>query len=256
MAAARFRWPWCAAGWPSRARGRRRRRPAAVRRRPDLPAGRATPRMPTVHTVSVCPLGPAGAGARPRMPHHRLRRPEHVAMVRDRDRRLSVDDVARPIRAYDPQACDRPRRPRGRTSRRPCSTACRSTARAPGLVGARGVPPDQFSLHASGGRFRALLKGRPRNCRGERDDEARLTYPRHPAGRLRRHGPRGAGASATRRCRASNRIISPTASPTAISSMAASAATGAAFPKSRCRPLMWCRSTGRRRARRSTSATP
>ncbi len=50
---------------------------------------------PTVHTVSVCPLGPVGRGPRPAMPNHRLRRPQLIAMVCDRGRRLPVDDVAR-----------------------------------------------------------------------------------------------------------------------------------------------------------------
>ena len=52
---------------------------------------------------------------------------------------------------------------------------------APGLIGARGVPPDQFSLHASGGRFHALLKDRQRYCDDEPDDEARLAYLEFPA---------------------------------------------------------------------------
>jgi hypothetical protein len=46
---------------------------------------------------------------------------------------------------------------------------------APGLVAARGVPPDQFSLHAGGGRFHALLDRRIDACR-DSSDEARLAY--------------------------------------------------------------------------------
>ena len=43
-------------------------------------------------------------------------------------------------------------------------------------MGANGVPPDQFSLHSSGGRFRALLKDRQRRCRGETREAAQLAY--------------------------------------------------------------------------------
>ena len=134
-------------------------------------AGRGSDRP---HRLGL-PAGRGRLGARPRMPHHRLHRPEHVAMVRDRERRLPVDGsratiiptIRRPATA--PPTFEESYEP-ALLYRVPVDGA------APGLVGARGLPPDQFSLQASGGRFHALLKDRPRYCNNERSTEARLTY--------------------------------------------------------------------------------
>jgi hypothetical protein len=127
----------------------------------------------SVHTVSVCPLGPAGAG--------RALECRTTAFVGPNTSQWYVTETdaflwmtSRNHQSFDPQSCDVRRPEEGFEPallyRVPVDGA------APGLVGGRGVPPDQFSLHASEGRFRALLKGRPRNCRGERDDEARLAF--------------------------------------------------------------------------------
>jgi len=125
----------------------------------------------SVHTVSVCPLG-AGQALQCRT----------SAFVGPNTSQWYVTETdaflwmtSRTYRSFDPQACDLSGRPEegfepALLYRVPVDGA------APGLVGARGVPPDQFSLHASEGHFRALLRGRPRNCRGERADEARLAF--------------------------------------------------------------------------------
>ena len=46
---------------------------------------------------------------------------------------------------------------------------------APTLAATRGVPPDQFSLDARNGHFRALVRGAPRSCRGGAA-ESRLAF--------------------------------------------------------------------------------
>ena len=129
---------------------------------------------PTVHTVSVCPLGQAGG--------ERDLACRTTAFVGPNSSQWYVTEtdaylwtVSRTYETYNNQTCDVPATFEGNSEaallyRVPVDGA------APGLIGARGVPPDQFSLHATGGRFRALLKDRQRYCRDEPDDEARLAY--------------------------------------------------------------------------------
>jgi hypothetical protein len=128
----------------------------------------------SVHTVSVCPLGPAGAG--------RALECRTTAFVGPNTSQWYVTETdaflwmtGRAHRSFDSQSCDLPGRAQEEFDpallyRVPVDGA------APGLVGARGVPPDQFSLHASDGRFRALLRGRPFDCRRQQSDEARLAF--------------------------------------------------------------------------------
>jgi hypothetical protein len=129
---------------------------------------------PTVHTVSVCPLGEA-AGER----DLQCRTTAFVGPNRSQWYVTRTDaylwTASRTYPSYDPQSCDQPATFAGNSEaallyRVPVDGA------APGLIGARGVPPDQFSLHAAGGRFYALLKDRQRRCENEPDDEARLAY--------------------------------------------------------------------------------
>ena len=139
---------------------------------------------PYVHAVSVCPLGRAGDG--------RELECRATAFVGPNTEQWYVTDsdafvwtVSRVWHSYDAQACDVP-----------AEFATNAEAAllyrvpvdggAPGLIGARGAPPDQFGLQASGGRFHALLKDRPRNCGNEPDPEARLAYLDFP---LSRFGP-------------------------------------------------------------------
>ena len=125
---------------------------------------------PTVHTVSVCPLGPAGS--------ERDLECRSTAFIGPNTAQWYVTEsdaflwtTSRSYPSYDRQACDSaPAFEPALLYRVPVDGA------APGLVGARGMPPDQFSLQASGGRFHALLKDRQRYCRGEFETEARLTY--------------------------------------------------------------------------------
>ncbi len=200
---------------------------------------------PTVHTVSVCPLGAVGADRDLECRTTAFVGPNTVAMVCDRERRLPVDGVARiPILRFARPAT---RPPTFETTYEPALLyRVPVDGAAPGLIGARGVPPDQFSLHSRGGRFRALLKDRPRYCNNEREYRGAARLSRHSADQLRPDRPRGGARPLHAAARRQVALSSPTASPTATSSMAASAATGAALRKMRCRPPMSCRSTGRR----------
>jgi hypothetical protein len=129
---------------------------------------------PSVHTVSVCPLGTAGS--------ERDLECRTTAFIGPNTSQWYVTasdaflwTVSRDYDAYDSQACDRA--PPFEESYEPALLyRVPIDGAAPGLVGARGLPPDQFSLQASGGRFHALLKDRPRYCNNERSTEARLTY--------------------------------------------------------------------------------
>jgi hypothetical protein len=127
---------------------------------------------PTVHTVSVCPLGPVGPGRELECRSTAFIGPDTAQWyVTETDAFLWM--TSRDEHSYDSQACDSP----GPEDFLP-ALAYRVPVdhSAPGLVAARGVPPDQFSLHSVGGRFLALLKERQRYCRGERTPQAQLAY--------------------------------------------------------------------------------
>ena len=175
--------------------------------------------------------------ARPRMPHHRLRRPEPLAMVCDRDRRLSVDGLARLSFLRFARRATCPRRFERRYRSRPCSTGCRSTARAPGAGrrARRAARPILARMPRAAASAPCSRTGQ-RDCRGERDDEAQLAYLEFPLAGFGARVARRAGAALHAAARRRSRTISPTASPTAISSMAASAGTGAALSERHAMP--------------------
>ena len=137
---------------------------------------------PTVHSVSVCPLGPVGPTRDLECRTTAFVGPNRAQWyVTDTDAFLWM--VSREYYSYEPQACDLPRGFEGDFQpallyRVPLDGG------APGLVGTRGVPPDQFALHSSGGKFRALLKDRQRRCRGETREAARLAYLNIPLARF------------------------------------------------------------------------
>ncbi|HEX6374649.1 MAG TPA: beta-propeller domain-containing protein [Allosphingosinicella sp.] len=174
MARDTFRWPvvrrWTA-GEPADPRARRER-PLFDAARIYRPV-RADP-DPTVHTVSVCPLGPVGA--------ERDLECRTTAFVGPNAAQWYVTETdaflwttSRDYDSYDSQACDAPRDPDA-----DFDPALLYRLPVDGLpmavVGTRGVPPDQFSLHSTGGRFRALVKARPQDCEDETTPEARLAY--------------------------------------------------------------------------------
>jgi beta propeller domain-containing protein len=129
---------------------------------------------PTVHTVSVCPLGPVGSDRDLECRTTAFIGPNASQWyVTESDAFLWT--TSRDYYSYDSQACDAARS--FDTDYQPALLyRVPVDGTGPGLIGARGVPPDQFSLHASGGRFHALVKDRQRSCNGERSTEAQLAY--------------------------------------------------------------------------------
>lgn len=137
---------------------------------------------PTVHTVSVCPLGtvPPGGDLECRT----------TAFVGPNTSQWYVTETdaflwttTRVYRSYNSQECDTPPDFErdfipGLLYRVPLD------GQDPKLVGTRGVPPDQFSLHSTGGEFRALVKDRERYCEDEPDPEASLAYLEFPLERF------------------------------------------------------------------------
>ena len=235
----------CAAGAPttsarstSTAAAGRCSTPAEIYR--PVRAGRGSDRP---HRLGL-PAGRGRLGARPRMPHHRLHRPEHVAMVCDRERRLPVDGVARLSVLRPPGLRPRPglrgelraglalpgagRRRRARAGRR-----ARHAAR-PILAAGVGRPLPRLAQGPA-----ALLQQRAQH-RGAARPISTSRW-RASAARVREVAPRPLHAAARRQValhrqplhRPLPRLWQPRPVP------------ARPFAKMRCRPLMWCRSTGR-----------
>jgi hypothetical protein len=174
MAEATFRWPVVRRWTPADDEGREEARGRPLFEAAQIYRPVRSDEDPTVHTVSVCPLASAGEG--------RDLECRTTAFVGPNSAQWYVtgDDAflwttSRDYYSYDSQACDAPHDPfeefdPALVYRVPVEGA------AIGVAGARGVPPDQFSLQSGEGRFRALLKARPRDCDDERDPAARLSY--------------------------------------------------------------------------------
>lgn len=174
MAESSFRWPLV-----RRWRAGETRDDARRRGRPLFDAGQIYRPVretedPTVHTVSVCPLGPVGSDRDLECRSSAFIGPNSAQWyVTESDAFLWTGPRDR--YSYRNQACDTvpgfsedflP----GLLYRVPVDGA------GPGLAAVRGTPPDQFSLMSSGGRFRALVKNRQIRCEDETKSEARLAY--------------------------------------------------------------------------------
>ena len=121
---------------------------------------------PVVHTVSVCPLGPAGAGrdlrcrttafTGPAQREYYVSPTDAYLWITPDDDDLVENSSTRTCRAGDgvPLAEAIP----ALLYRVPIS------GDEPGVLGTAGAPIDQFSLAASGSRFRALLRLSARHC--------------------------------------------------------------------------------------------
>src|SRR5688500_2133224 len=168
MAQASFRWPVVRRWLPEQDRDEARRRGRPLFDAAQIYRPVRSDEDPTVHTVSVCPLGPVG-------PERDLEC-RTTAFVGPNSSQWYVTETdaflwmtSREEYSYESQMCD---------AMRPEDFVPALAYRvpvdgsAPGLLGARGIPPDQFSLHSVQGRFLALLKARQRYCRGEREQEA------------------------------------------------------------------------------------
>ena len=181
MAYATFRWPVVRRWLPKEDRddSRRRGRPLFDSAQIHRPVRSLDD--PTVHTVSVCPLGPVGAT--------RDLECRTTAFVGPNSSQWYVTETdaflwttSRQSYSWDPQACDTAGAGANAYQSLQDSLQPALVYRVPvdgapmTLLGARGVPPDQFSLHSVRGRLLALLKARQRRCSDEPDPEARLAF--------------------------------------------------------------------------------
>ncbi len=156
---------------------------------------------PTVHTVSVCPLGPTGSGGDLSC--------RTTAFIGPAQREYYVSPSHAYLwitPSYDEQqaaagnaTCPLPAGAR-RTGETTPALLYRLplSGEPPSVVGTAGVPINQFSLAEIGGRFHALLR-RPDRCvyHGGSSGEERLAYFSTPLSRLRpRLAPAPAGAYA------------------------------------------------------------
>ena len=130
--------------------------------------------QPVVHAVSVCPLGPIGPTANldcrtvgfvgPRAVQWYVTGDHVFLWTQDRESWGYGDEDCDPYLRFTPDAADPALLYR-------VAVADGSVA----LAAARGTPPDQFALDASGGRFHALLEWHPSEC-DSYDWPARLVY--------------------------------------------------------------------------------
>ena len=134
---------------------------------------------PTVHSVSVCPLGPVGAERDLECRTTAFVGPSGAEWyVTETDAFLWTTPTQGWYGYYagGGDACA-PGRTFASSDYMPALLyRVPVDGSAPGLVAARGVPPDQFSLHASGGHFHALLDRRVTACNEASDSPARLAY--------------------------------------------------------------------------------
>lgn len=133
---------------------------------------------PVVHTVSVCPLGPAGAGRDLRCRTTAFTGPERREYyVSPTDAYLWItpdnDDLA-PQPSSD--ICPAGERVRPGNAVPALLYRVPVSGAEPSVLGTVGTPIDQFSLAASGSRFRALLRLRGRRCRLDFDEAPPLVY--------------------------------------------------------------------------------
>lgn len=162
---------------------------AADRRsRPLFDAGqiyrpvRGSTDLPTVHTVSVCPLGEVGPGRDLQCRTTAFVGPSQAQWyVTEQDAYLWTSDnqygTAREAACGQAPRFDAADYAPAILFRVPVNGA------APMVAGGRGVPPDQFSLDARNGHFRALLRGAQRRC-GEGLPESQLAFFDLPLGRF------------------------------------------------------------------------
>ena len=127
--------------------------------------------LPTVHTVSVCPLGDVGPGGELACRTTAFVGPSQAQWyVTEQDAYLWTNDP-NPSTAYfrhdgvRDADCGAPQRYLPEAYHPAVLFRVPVHGAAPGVAGTRGAPPDQFSLDARNGHFRALLRGASRACR-------------------------------------------------------------------------------------------
>jgi hypothetical protein len=128
--------------------------------------------IPTVHTVSVCPLGEVAPGRDLECHSTAFVGPSQAQWyVTEQDGYLWTNDSNPSTASYrHDQAreadCGAPPLYVPEDYGEAVLFRVPVNGAAPSVVAARGVPPDQFSLDARNGHFRALLRGASRACRG------------------------------------------------------------------------------------------
>jgi hypothetical protein len=130
--------------------------------------------LPTVHTVSVCPLGDVAPG-RDLECHSTAFVGSSQAQwyVTEQDAYLWTTDSSNMGSVEG--TCGAPPRFAAGDYTPAVLFRVPVNGRAPMVAATRGVPPDQFSLDARNGHFRALLRGQSRSCRGGLD-ESQLAF--------------------------------------------------------------------------------
>jgi hypothetical protein len=174
MAGATFKWPVVRRWMPHENYEGATRREHPLFDAPGIYRPVRDAEEPMVHSVSVCPLGPVDAVRDLQCRTTAFIGPNQAQWY------VTEDDAflwttSRHYDSYDSQSCDA--EPSFEETYEPALLyRVAVSGAAPQLVGTRGLPPDQFSLQSDRGRFRALLKDRPRYCNDERSTEARLSY--------------------------------------------------------------------------------
>ena len=176
MARPAFRWPvvrrWTE-GEPASATGGRPLFDAAGIYRPLRDSD-----DPMVHSVSVCPLGEARGGRELECRTTAFIGPNSAQwLVTETDAFLWTTDRWR--RSYDPRDCDLGP-DFGRDSTPALVYRVPLAGGPPRVIGARGVPPDQFSLHVAGAALHALAVSTSRECDDASGRDARLAYVELP----------------------------------------------------------------------------
>ena len=124
--------------------------------------------MPTVHTVSVCPLGEVGPGRELECRSTAFVGPNQAQWyVTEQDAYLWTTPYGSQYsRAAGETDCQAPRRFAADDYAPAVLFRVPLSGAAPLVAATRGTPPDQFSLDARNGHFRALVRGASRSCRG------------------------------------------------------------------------------------------
>lgn len=144
---------------------------------------------PIVHTVSVCPLGPPGEGrdlscrtsafiGPPRREFYVTPDSVYLWISADEEDRVRRDDEE------DEEICPAGGRLAADDTARALLYRLPLSGDAPEVLGTAGMPIDQFSFQASGGRFHALLRWPAFGCDDADEGPTRLVFFRSVTGRL------------------------------------------------------------------------
>jgi hypothetical protein len=174
MAQASFRWPVVRRWMPDEGRIAAQKRGRSLFNGSEVYRPARFDDDPTVHTVSVCPLADVGEDRDLQCRTTAFAGPDRAQWyVTETDAYLWT--TASDHYSYDSRACDAPLSFE-RDYRPALLYRVPVNGRSPQIVATRGLPPDQFSLHSTGGRFLALLQNRPPYCRDEPAAEASLSF--------------------------------------------------------------------------------